>query len=235
MSKKTGQDMKVGQSLIVHGGDGRMGQEILRLAQHDGWAEVISVDRAGFDDVDGIPADVVIDFSSPQGLLNSIVWCEENGVPLVSGTTGLTDEDFKSLERASQKIPVLWAANMSLGVHVLAKAVQALSHLKDWDFQIEEVHHRMKKDKPSGTALFLQEELQKAVGKRELPEPLSLRAGGIIGVHKIMAVSQEELLCFEHQALSRSVFARGALIAAQWLAKRKGKAQLYQLADVLES
>ncbi|WP_374029484.1 4-hydroxy-tetrahydrodipicolinate reductase [Bdellovibrio bacteriovorus] len=125
---------------------------------------------------------------------------------------------------------MLWSSNMSLGVAVLNEALKSLSAISHFDFQIEELHHNKKKDKPSGTAITLQENLEKAVG-RELPEALAIRGGGIFGVHKIYAMSDEEVLTFEHTALNRTVFAKGAVQAAEWLVKQKPG--LYQIRDVL--
>jgi 4-hydroxy-tetrahydrodipicolinate reductase len=233
MSKETGKNLI---SLAIHGSTGRMGQEILKLATHEaGWDRVGCVARDGWGDVVAGDVDVVIDFSSPHGMGRAIDWCIAHEIPLVSGTTGLVAKDQEALERAGKMIPILWAANMSLGIHVLAHAMKSLGVLKDWDFQVEETHHRFKKDKPSGTGIFLQKELQSALGAKEIPEVLSLRVGGMVGDHSVTAASEEELLKFEHRAISRSVFARGALVAAQWLTKRKGKAQLYTMSDVLQS
>jgi 4-hydroxy-tetrahydrodipicolinate reductase len=230
MSTKSQADLTV----AVYGSSGRMGQEILKIAEHEkGWGTPIAVARNGWDDLATQKVDVVIDFSSPVGLMDAIQWCVKNQTPLVSGTTGLSSDDQKKMEAASARIPLLWSANMSLGVHVLAQALKNLAVLRDWDFQIEETHHHFKKDKPSGTALFLQNQLSQIFPKKEIPPPLSLRLGAVVGTHRVSAASEEELLVFEHQALSRAVFARGALTAGAWLAKRKGKAKLYQMADVL--
>ncbi len=224
---------KTEQSLAIHGATGRMGQEILLLAQKDGaWERITTVARGGWGDVAAASVDVVIDFSSPAGLAGAFEWCLKNGKALVSGTTGLNESEMNRLREAANKIPVLWAANMSLGVPILAKAMAHLKSLTDWDFQIDEIHHTMKKDKPSGTALFLQQELQQ-ITKKNLPEPNSTRGGGVVGIHRVLALGAEEMLVFEHHALSRAVFARGALTAARWLGKRKGKAKLYTMADVL--
>ncbi|MNT06765.1 4-hydroxy-tetrahydrodipicolinate reductase [compost metagenome] len=95
--------------------------------------------------------------------------------------------------------------------------MKVFSAIQGFDYQIEEFHHNKKKDKPSGTAISLQENLEKAVG-RKLPEPLAIRGGGIYGVHKIYAMSDEEVLMFEHSALNRAVFAKGAVEAAMFLA-----------------
>lgn len=221
-------------NLALYGAPGRMGQEILKIAEHEkGWGAPIAVTRNGWEDLASQNVDVVIDFSSPAGFIDALEWCEKNKIALVSGTTGLSTQDDRRLQAAAKKIPVLWSANMSLGVHILAKALKALRPLRDWDFQIEETHHRLKKDKPSGTALFLQKELAAIFPDQTLPEPLSLRLGAEVGIHRVSAASQEEVLILEHRALSRTVFARGALTAARWLAKRKGKAGLYRMADVL--
>lgn len=213
------------------GSSGRMGGEILRLAE----AQDRSVLPIGRDWTMVKPAQisVVIDFSLPEGLRSAVAWCLQQGKPLVSGTTGLDVGLKADLEAAARKIPVLWSANMSIGVHVLARAIESLSPLQGWEFQISETHHRHKKDKPSGTALFLQTQLQKALGTVRLPEPESRREGEVIGDHVISAKSSEEVLTFEHRALSRAVFARGALLAADWLAKKGRKPGLYTMADVL--
>ena len=119
---------------------------------------------------------------------------------------------------------------MSLGVAVLTEALEVFSKISQYDFQIEEFHHNRKKDRPSGTAKSLQEKLEHSVG-RKLPEPVSIRGGGIFGVHKVHAMAEEEHLVFEHIALNRAVFARGAVEAAQWLcSKKKG---FYSMRDVL--
>jgi 4-hydroxy-tetrahydrodipicolinate reductase len=119
-----------------------------------------------------------------------------------------------------------------LGVAVLTEAIRVLGKLKGADFQIEEFHHNKKVDKPSGTALWLQEALEKVVGK-SIPEPLAIRGGGIFGVHRVHAMTDEETLTFEHQALNREVFARGALVAAKWIKNRP--AGLYKMTDVLST
>ena len=122
--------------------------------------------------------------------------------------------------------PIIWSAA------ILTESLKVLGLLKGADFQIEEFHHIRKVDKPSGTALWLQEALEKVVGKTLNPA-LAIRGGGIFGVHRVHAMCEEETLTFEHQALNRKVFARGALAAAQWL-KSQCPGQ-YQMADVLRS
>lgn len=174
-------------------------------------------------------ADVWIDFSGLEAFSEVIRLSCELKKPLVSGVTGLRDKETKMLAKAGQKTALLWAPNMSLGVAALRKALAIAAELEGFDFQIEEFHHRHKRDRPSGTAILLQNELKKYV-TGPLPDPISVRGGGIFGVHKVWMMSQEETICLEHQALSRAVFAKGAVAAATWLAQKpKG---LYTIDDL---
>lgn len=201
---------------LVFGASGRMGQELCHIFKSEGW-DVVAIDRvAELSAVGHEQLDVVIDFSHADVTKDLIAWCEEHELPLVSGTTGLNEMSFKALERLSQKVAVLWSANMSLGVAVVKTMLASFAELKDYDFQIEEIHHRHKKDKPSGTALALQQTLEKAVGKT-LPAPVSVRAGEIFGIHRVSAYGDEEVIQIEHSALNRKVFARGAAAAAHWI------------------
>ena len=215
--------------VAVVGAQGRMGREVLALLQQK------NIQATGFSQTTN-PVnkksirghDLVIDFSSPRGLECTLKICAELKIPLVSGTTGLSAHQRQKLATASKKIPILWSSNMSLGVAVLKKAVELFAQLKGFDFQIEEFHHNKKKDRPSGTALALQQSLLGA--KPSLPEPVVIRAGGIVGIHKAYAVSEDELLCFEHQALNRRVFAVGAVQASEWLVSQKPN--LYHIEDI---
>lgn len=227
----------------VVGAGGRMGTEIAKaLADHPTLEAYLGVDRSkdvrGFKhsakDLKSKAADSVelwIDFSSPETLEQVLTLAEKSKTPVVSGTTGLTPAQERRLAKAKNTIPVLWASNMSLGVAVLREVLGSLAPLKHFDFQIEEVHHSKKKDRPSGTAKTLQADLEKAVG-RKLPEALAIRGGGVFGVHKVWAMSDEEVLTFEHQALNRAVFACGAVRAADWLLRQK-RPGLYSMRDVL--
>ncbi len=202
-----------------------MGQEIQRLAQSMGLGKIIcGVDtnshqaslpvKNTIDQINAQDIDVVIDFSSPELFGKVVQWCAKHKKPLVSGTTGIQENHKKMLAAAAQSVGIAWAPNMSLGIATLRKALAVFSQIKEFDFQIEEFHHNKKKDNPSGTALLLQNSLQEAVG-RGLPAPIGIRGGGIFGTHKVWAMSDEEVLMFEHQALNRGVFAKGALIVAQ--------------------
>lgn len=229
--------------LGVLGASGRMGQEILRCLEGQtkfeaflGWTSVEkdtgykhSVTRLEPELVDKV--DLWIDFSTPEALISAIPKISRSKKPVISGTTGMNDLQMKKLRSLSAHTAVMWSANMSLGIAVLMKTLETLQLVSHFDFQIEETHHRMKKDAPSGTALSLQKKLEKLV-QTKLPPPVSIRGGGVVGVHKVWALGEEETLCFEHNALQRRVFARGALWAAERILKKsKG---FYEFGDLLK-
>ena len=225
-------------NVIVVGRSGRMGLEIEAVAKDSGITIVGGVGR----EVGGLEAcfaasekaaqkiDVVIDFSLPVATMDVAKACVKRKVALVSGVTGLSANERQALTDAGKVIPVLYSANMSIGVQVLAKALEALKGVEGFDLSIEEVHHRHKRDRPSGTALLIDDELFKRTGKRA-SEIVSLRGGGVIGDHRVMAFSDSEVLTFGHQALNRAVFARGACRAARWIVGKPPGS--YSLADTL--
>jgi 4-hydroxy-tetrahydrodipicolinate reductase len=223
--------------VVVVGATGRMGQEICELLSESSLEIVGKIGKSGEDVISDISklkaqADVVIDFSTPELLAKIANWCEKNETPLVSGTTGFAKAEKSQLEKLSKKVPVLWAPNMSLGIAILSRLIENLSEM--WpqaDYQIEELHHRNKKDIPSGTALSLQEVLEKKNGLK-LKEPVSIRGGGIFGIHKLWAMGEEETITIEHTALNRRVFAKGAIQAAQWIVGQR--AGMYTIQDVLK-
>jgi 4-hydroxy-tetrahydrodipicolinate reductase len=212
----------------ISGASGRMGQELIKLIENEkSISAVAPYERKS----KRLPScDVVIDFSLPQGFSALLKACVEKRVPLVSGVTGLSENQMREIASAAKKIPILWSSNMSIGVAVLNSVLKNLAPLSDYEFQIEETHHIHKKDRPSGTAITLQKNLEKAVGKK-LPEPISIRGGGVFGIHEVHSLGPEETLTLKHCALNRTVFARGALRAARWLASKKPG--LYSLQDVL--
>ena len=228
--------------IAIVGISGRMGQELCSLASEFGLnvtegvsskAPAHALPALVVTDVQSLRddnVDVVIDFSLPELTERVAQWCANHRKPLVSGVTGITDDHRSVLAATAKVVPVLWAPNMSLGVAVMAKMLNSLSHLEGFDFQIEELHHTKKKDRPSGTALFLQEKLKEAVGN-DVPAPLAIRGGGIFGIHRVWAMGEEEMITIEHTAMNRRVFARGALRAACWI--RAQKAGLYRMQDVL--
>ncbi|MCB0414751.1 MAG: 4-hydroxy-tetrahydrodipicolinate reductase [Bdellovibrionales bacterium] len=230
------------KDIILVGASGRMGQEIEKIINSETEFRILYRVSSSFDndaenrksiqDIDlGGREPMVIDFST-AGIFGSVVnWCRENKVPLVSGTTGLSNEDFVNLENAGKTIPILWSSNMSVGINVLRKLISQLAVIKDFDFQVEDFHHNKKIDAPSGTAITLQNDLINVLDK-DLPQVVSVRAGGIFGIHKINAVSNEEHIILEHRAMNRSVFANGAVFAAKWLKDKP--AGCYSMMDALQ-
>ena len=172
--------------------------------------------------------DVWIDFSSALGL--SELLKNTKKTPVVSGTTGLTSNQFKKIKTQAQLRPVFWAPNLSVGLWSFRQALMALSSIADFDFAIEEIHHTEKKDKPSGTALTLRNDLERILNKK-ISLPQSQRLGGVYGIHTVHAASQDELISFKHQAINRKVFASGALRAAEWLVNQKSG--FYTMDDML--
>lgn len=216
----------------VIGAAGRMGQEIAKVITASSQCELFYAFNRNdvWEDQKAATVDVWIDFSSPEALKNNLEKIVKHRTAFVCGTTGLSQAEQELLNQYGKEIPVLWSSNMSLGVAVLNEAIKSLAAIAHFDFQIEEIHHNKKKDKPSGTAITLQENLQTTVGKT-LPEPLAIRGGGVFGIHKIYSMSDEEVLIFEHNALNRTVFAKGAVKCAEWLVSQKpGR---YQISDVL--
>ena len=229
--------------IAVVGANGRMGQEILRASLgvkekvefigvvRSGEAKDYSLSSEGLTEKLAKTIDVVIDFSLPTNFENVLSFCEKHRKPLVSGVTGLSVRQKKTLTQYAKKTPILWSSNMSLGVILLRKALKALKDISGFDVQIIEWHHRNKRDNPSGTAKALEDELSK-IGPKSMGTPMGVRGGGIVGIHKVCLMSMEEILVFEHQALNRSCFALGAIKAALWL--RKKKPGLYSMDDVLK-
>lgn len=230
--------------ILIHGASGRMGQALLRLAaEREDVVVVAAVQRSqpaqrviegvphfAASELGGAPPfDVAIDFSLPHGFDAMLALCEQRGAALVSGTTGLEPAQRAALEGAAQRIPLLWAANFSLGVAVLSELVErAAAALPGWDCDIVESHHVHKKDAPSGTALALGACAEEGGAT---PRYASLRAGDIVGEHLVQFAAPGERIELIHRATNRDIFARGALHAA---ARLPGRAPgLYRLRDLL--
>jgi 4-hydroxy-tetrahydrodipicolinate reductase len=225
------------------GATGRMGKEISEvISEHEKFEAWIGVGKSnkenGFkfnsqsvDHEKAAQADLWIDFSNPEAILNYLPQIIKMKKPLVSGTTGFSDLQFKKIVKAADSIPLLWSPNMSLGIAILRKTMAQFAQISHFDFQIEEIHHKHKKDAPSGTALHLQSQLNKVITKKN-PEPLSIRGGGVYGQHKVWALGEEEYLCYEHVALNRKVFAKGAIWASEKMLKKANG--FYTFEDLLK-
>ena len=177
----------------------------------------------------------VIDFSSPKGFINAVNFCIENELPLVSGTTGLKEEQLEIINTAKKSIPILIASNMSLGIANLKSSIETylLSRKVTSKCKILEIHHTNKKDSPSGTALEILNFLEN-LPESKIDGPInvqSLRVGNVFGMHRVEFKNEDGVTTFQHIANSRDVFAIGALQAARWInLKENGQ---YSFADFL--
>ena len=218
--------------------NGRMGQAI---------AAAVEQDRRFVIDRDH--GDVLVDFSAPNALEASLDRAVSAGIPILIGTTGLDEIDRPRIAEAAKRIAVLQAANTSLGVALLAELVERAAGVlgPEWDVEIADIHHRMKTDAPSGTALMLG---QAAARGRDTPLKAergrdgtglkrqdgtigfaSLRGGTVAGDHDVMFLGPDERLILSHRAENRMIFARGALAAARFLVGKP--AGLYSMRDVI--
>ncbi|MGV8940010.1 MAG: 4-hydroxy-tetrahydrodipicolinate reductase [Lysobacter sp.] len=229
--------------VVIHGASGRMGQALLRLiSEREDLQVVAAVSRSkpaqrvidgvpyfALSELHGVPSfDVAVDFSLPAGLDAVLALCVDRSAAMVSGTTGLGASQQLALDAAATKVPVLLAANFSLGVTVLSDLVErAAQVLKAWDCDIVESHHKHKLDAPSGTALALGVRAEQGGAQ---PRYASVRAGDIVGEHTVQFSGPGERIELTHRATSRDVFARGALHAAAWLAGQEpGRYQLREM------
>jgi len=216
--------------LLVHGASGRMGQRLLALVPEFPGLHLVAA-TARRSDLPGLAPGLalpsarlsaapsfglLIDFSLPEAFDAALALAVAHRAAFVSGTTGLAEAQREALAAAGTRIPVLWTANFSLGVAVLADLVErAARSLPGWDLDIVESHHAHKRDAPSGTALALGSAAQ-AGGAQ--PRYASLRAGDIVGEHWLQFAATGERLELAHRASSRDIFARGALAVGEWLA-----------------
>lgn len=242
--------MSDGIRIAINGANGRMGRALQTFLGGDARFELAAAISASSEWRSAPKLDVVVDFSSPAGFSAALAHCVAHRVALVSGTTGLEDAQRNGLAEAARTIPVLHAANFSLGIAVLTRALrEAAAALPDWDLEIIEAHHARKIDAPSGTALALGRAAAEARNKKfDEVAVLSregqvgartagaigfatIRAGDIVGEHTAMLATSGERLELSHRATDRGIFARGAIAAAAWLAGKP--AGTYSLDDVL--
>lgn len=262
--------------LVIAGAAGRMGKIILQLASQDktfkitGATEQRGHAALGQDvgslvgqDLMGVKvtqdavsalrhADVMIDFSHFSAVPNHLKAAVQTKTACVIGTTGIPPATLKLIKIASKKIPIVQSPNMSVGVNLLFKLAELAGSVLDesYDLEIMEVHHRMKKDAPSGTALKLLEILAKARGRDMKKDVVygregeigprrkgkigvfAFRGGDVVGDHTVSFLGDGERIELVHKASSREAFARGALLAAKFLANKKHG--LYHMQQILE-
>lgn len=195
--------------------------------------------------------DVLIDFTAPEATMRNIELCAKHGKRMVIGTTGLSDQQRETLQKAGNKTAIVFAPNMSVGVNLCFKLLDIAARVmnEDIDIEIIEAHHRHKVDAPSGTALRMGEVVANALGRdlkdcavygregytgardRDTIGFETIRAGDIVGEHTVMFAGIGERVEISHKASSRMTFAKGAVRAAQWITQHK--TGVYDMQDVL--
>ena len=221
----------------IIGHKGRMGQALLKAVAEAGHEVSGGVDAGEQPGPLATRCDVLVDFSAPSALSANLAAARVAGTPMLIGTTGLEDEHHRLIDESAKYLPILQTGNTSLGVTLLAHLVkEAASRLgPDWDIEIVEMHHRMKVDAPSGTALLLGEAAAAGRGidlanhkesgrdgitgarKEGAIGFAALRGGTVAGDHSVILAGDEERVTLTHNAENRMIFARGAVKAALWL------------------
>lgn len=232
--------------IAVGGAEGRMGRLITELVQNDPETELAAkvtrpnATQGGWKDVVA-PVDVFIDFSHQDAVLDHLKICSLRKVPMVIGVTGLNEDDTTSIRKAARSLPILMSPNMSIGANVIFKLLATAAQIiqkqlnsaeKNIDVAITEIHHRHKKDAPSGTAKYMGEIITEQLGKSAI-QFSSLRLGEVMGDHRAVFALEGEQLEITHQAQDRIIFAKGALLAAKWLHQKANVPGLYSMQDVL--
>jgi 4-hydroxy-tetrahydrodipicolinate reductase len=237
--------------LLVQGASGRLGQTIFWLAQQSGNWQVTASERGDRLEPLVVATEVSIDVSVPEASVQIASLCARHSKPLVIGTTGHSDTQMKAIDSAAVACPILVAPNFSVGVNLLFWLTRETAKVlgEAFDAEVIEMHHRLKKDAPSGTAKRLAEILASArstayekavrhgrqgmVGQRTTEEigVHAVRGGSIVGEHTVVFAGEGERIELIHRAASRDTFARGALQAAEWLiGQASGR---YDMQDVL--
>lgn len=260
--------------IAILGASGRMGRILIQAVHQAGYqlaaaivrsessligtdaGELAGIGRLGVQVTSDLKAvldqcDAVIDFSTPAATELHLKLCQDAGVAIVIGTTGMSDEQKQQLDQTAQHIPVVYAANYSVGVNVSIKLLELAAKVfaDTVDIEIIEAHHRHKVDAPSGTALMMGEAIADTLGRdlkkvavygreghtgpreRETIGFETIRGGDIVGEHTVMFIGEGERVEITHKATNRMNFASGAVRAAAWVAAKP--AAKYDMKDVL--
>ena len=246
--------------LVISGCNGKMGKVVSSVAQAQSDMEIVGGFDINTESVMGCKvyenpcdykgeADVVIDFSHPDNLSGLLEYAKKMGTALVIATTGLSEEQKNEMKKAAEHVPIFFSANMSLGVNLLIELAQkATKVLADhFDIEIIEKHHNQKIDAPSGTALAIADSIndvlterkeyvydRHAVRKKRSKNEIGIhavRGGTIVGEHEVIFAGKDEVIELKHQAMSKEIFAVGAVAAAKYLI---GKAPgMYSMRDLV--
>ena len=246
--------------LIISGCNGKMGGVVTAIAENQDDIEIVAGFDINDESRYGYPvyknpsdfkgeADVIIDFSHPDMLDGLLKFATETKTPVVVATTGLSDEQKEQMKRSSEITPLFFSANMSLGVNLLIELAQkATKVLADsFDIEIIEKHHNQKIDAPSGTALAIADSIndtlesrkeyvydRHAVRKKRTKNEIGIhavRGGTIVGEHSVIFAGKDEIIELKHEAMSKEIFAVGAVAAAKYIAGKPAK--MYNMQDLV--
>lgn len=247
--------------VILSGSASHMGKEVISLCENSCDIQIVAGISRNADSSLPFPvypdindfnkeADVIVDFSHPLKLDMLLTYAQSTKLPLVLCTTGYSKDDAEKIVKAAEKLAILKSSNMSLGVNLMLKLCKNAASVlgADYDIEIIEKHHRRKIDSPSGTAIMLADKIAESLsgdteyvydrhskraarGKNEIGIQ-SLRGGNIVGEHSVIFCGDEEILEIKHNALSRRVFARGAIEAAKFVSSDL-KPGLYTMDDLI--
>lgn len=224
--------------VIVNGAGGHMGRVLIDALLKKGYEVFAAVDKydekAAYHNLSDVPAgaDVLIDFSHHSAAFEIAEFAKKSGVAVVVATTGHTEEEMESLKEAASAAPIFHSANMSLGVALLVElAKKTAAIFPEADIEIVEAHHNRKLDAPSGTAKMILEGIlsvlphkkgvfgRSGMAKREKEEigVHAIRMGNVVGVHEVHVCTDNQCITLKHEAVSRALFADGAISAAEYL------------------
>lgn len=249
------------KNVLVSGCNGAMGQILCRLIEEDRDMEVLMGVDPNISGNEKYPVisdlseilrktankiSVIIDFSTKEATSKLIRFAIAEGKPIVIATTGISKKDEAIMKKAAEEIPVFYSQNMAYDVCVFKRVLEvAVPLLKNADIEVAEEHHRRKKDSPSGTAIMLANTINKILnnekeivyGRTEKREPneigiSSVRGGTICGTHTVKFIGENDIFEIKHTALSREMFAEGAIRAAKFITKRGRKPGLYTMDDL---
>lgn len=239
--------------LAVVGARGRMGQRLVTLGHEASDIEVVGAIDAGGSTLNDLKdVDCIVDFSVHEQAPVTAAFCRARRVPLVMGTTGMTEDERRAIDETATIVPVVMAPNFSIGVNLLFEILGDAAEMlgRDYDIEVVEAHHRRKVDAPSGTAVRLGEVLAQAIGQsydeavvcgregqvgaRTVNEigMSVVRGGDVVGEHTVLFLGEGEQVSFSHRATDRDIFVRGALRAARWVSNQTSPG-LYGMGDVL--
>ncbi len=235
--------------VLIHGINGKMGQEVLKqLNKLENFTFCCGIDKDdNIEEITQFP-DVIIDFSLPIASMNMLEYANKNKIPVVIATTGFSEEQNNQIKEFSKTLPIFKSANMSYEINIMSDIVSKLATLlKDSDIEIIETHHNKKIDSPSGTALILANSINNALentmayeyNRHEKHESRSkkeigihsIRGGTEVGKHTVMFFGENESFEITHNVTSRSIFAKGALKAAEFIINKPNG--LYNMKDLI--